>query len=158
MNRRFGVLAALAGFVLLLCATPADARREAAILSPDSASVLVALVDDLDGGPAVTAVIVRHAGAEPRDMILLRRTSASGPHLAAAVAMLMHHRSGTPRVARDTRVRIQGAAVPAAWRANWLPRFESLTARLQRAEGRVVPGIGTGPAETVVLPPAAATR
>jgi hypothetical protein len=69
--------------------------------------------------------------------------------------MLMHQRSGTPRVARDTRVRIQGAAVPAAWHANWLPRFENHVARLRRAEARLVPGLGVVPAETLVLPPPA---
>lgn len=156
MNKQLGVLAALAGLVLLLSAAPAEARLEPATASPDSASVLVALVEELDGGPAVTAVIVRHAGTDSREMILLRRSSASGPHLASAVAMLMHQRSGTPRVARDTRVRIQGAAVPATWRANWLPRFESLVARLQRAEARLVPGLGTVPAEMLVLPPTVA--
>lgn len=152
MKKPIRILLALAGLVLAVGAGPAEARG-----TMDEPSVVVALVDELDGGPAVSAVVIRRAAVEPSDVILLRRSDANGARLASAVAMLMLQRTAETRAARDTRTRISGAAVPASWRANWLPRFESLVARLQRADPRPLQGIGTVPAETLVLPPATAT-
>ncbi|MBB4637481.1 hypothetical protein [Longimicrobium terrae] len=154
MNKTAAFLTALTSLLLVLSASPAEARTGVDLTPPDSAAVTVALVDELDGGSAVTAVIVRRPGSG--DVILLRRSTASGSRLASAIAMLMLQRTSAPPVTRETRIQIQGAGVPAAWRANWLPRLENLVARLRRADARLIPGIGTVPAENLSLPPAAA--
>lgn len=154
MNKTAAFLTALTSLLLVLATSPAEARISADLTPPDSAAVTVALVDELDGGSAVTAIIVRRPGSG--DVILLRRSTASGPRLASAIAMLMLQRTSGPPVTRETRIQIQGAAVPPAWRANWLPRFENLVARLRRADARLIPGIGTVPAEDLMMPPAAA--
>jgi hypothetical protein len=148
---------ALVGLVLAVAAGPVEARGTITEPPSSSATVVVALVDELDGGPEVSAVVIRRAAAEPRDVILLRRSEANGARLAPAVAMLMLQRVGEVSVRQDVRTRISGAVVPVSWRADWLPRFESLVARLKRADPRGIPGIGMVPAETLVLPSAAAT-
>jgi hypothetical protein len=155
MTRFTCVLLFLLSVVALMSAVEPALAGNQAYATADSATVIVALVEELEGGSDVSAVLIRRAAARPTDVILLCRSDANGTRLASAVAMLMLQRGTVgPVPARDTKTILRGAAVPAARRANWLPRFESLVARLRRSGAREVQGVGRVPTEVLVLPPA----
>ncbi|HEX8213813.1 MAG TPA: hypothetical protein VF584_26840 [Longimicrobium sp.] len=117
--------------------------------------VTIALVDQLPAGTGnAPAVVLRRANTAPHDVILLRRSDATGPQLAGAILhlMIMRERSGDTANA-DAMFRLPTATRgPKAWERTEQVQTGRIVAQLRSAEVQDVPGVGRVRAKAVYLP------
>ena len=117
--------------------------------------VTIALVDQLPAGTGnAPAVVLRRAKPAPFDVILLRRSDASGTQLAGAIfhLMIMRDRSGDTATA-DAMFRLPTATRgPKAWEQTEQVQTGRIVAQLRSAEVQDVPGVGRVRAKAVYLP------
>lgn len=131
-------------------AEASDYARRRLAARPSRVPVGVALVDRLPEAEA-RAVVLRRRDVEPNDVILLARESATGDHLAAAVASLLVVRKQAGQYPiSDATISVKGDA-PTAWAETELPRAERIVARLRDGQPRELAGIGTVPTVTLWL-------
>ena len=117
--------------------------------------VTIALVDQLPAGTGnAPAVVLRRANTAPHDVILLRRSDATGPQLAGAILhlMIMRERSGDTASA-DAMFRLPSATRgPKAWERTEQVQTGRIVAQLRTAKVQDVPGVGQVRAKAVYLP------
>lgn len=110
--------------------------------------VTVALVDTLPGG-GTGAMVLRRATQIPRDIILLKRSEATGQQLYSAALHLLTIRAiqGDTATA-DFSFAVRGIGAAASPGA----RYAGATvARLRTLAPRLVPGVGVVPATEILL-------
>lgn len=127
-----------------------DARaREKAKRVP----VTVALIERLPIRNA-PAVVLRHAGPAPGDIILLEREIATGEQLSAAIWTLLGARAlGGDTATSNSVLRVGQSRGPTAWRGNETRVSEHVVRRLRSAAPTYLAGVGSVPNTRVYLPP-----
>ena len=116
--------------------------------------VTVALVDVLPAPDSVPVLILRRPDLSPHDVILLRRSTADGRQLAAAVLhlMLLRERAGDTASVSGTFRLPAARRGPRAWERSEEVRTTRVIARLRSTRTREVPGVGLARATEVHLP------
>ena len=111
--------------------------------------VTVALVDTLAEAGA-TAQIVRRAHGHPRDLILIRRSAATGGQLAAAIQMLLLAREVQGDTThQDLIVRVPSTQAPRSWSTGLTRQTDDAMAKLRTTPPHPLAGVGL--ASTTVL-------
>lgn len=118
--------------------------------NPKRVPVVVVLMDRLPDAQS-RATVLRRRDMDPNDVIVLARGSATGDHLAAAVASLQVVRKQAGQYpSSDATISVQGDA-PTAWVGTEVPRADRILARLRETQPREVHGVGNVPAVTLWL-------
>jgi hypothetical protein len=131
---------------------PSRATGQQASVPVDTLPITLALVGELEPSGA-SAIILRRAGTDAGDVILLRHSDADGARLTTAVALLMLKRSERGFIpAADERIILTGHKPPVNWVPHGLPRFTADVARLRNASIRNIPGVGRVPAIQIWVP------
>lgn len=117
--------------------------------------VTVALVDQLPAGTGdVPAVVLRRVSTSPHDVILLRRSDATGAQLSGAILhlMILRERNGDTATANGIFRLPTAARGPKAWEHTEQVQTGRIVAQLRTAGLQDVPGVGRVRARAVYLP------
>jgi hypothetical protein len=117
----------------------------------------VVLVDQLPDS-AATAVVVRRAGRNAGDAILLREADATGAHLATAIGTLFKLRrkfGNSPT--QNARLVVRGLKTPTAWPQELIDQADDVVRNLRTLPVSVIPGVGPGRSTTIPLTAVAAS-